>query len=221
MAFTGTSSGKHLHAIFSSNYLANRDDGIDTERRSTCRHRTVYRVVRLTRRNGMSLGHLCNISDEGMMVAIDVAVDVGESVTVALSEDHRVAGRVAWARDGRCGIVLDGPIDSLALLRELAAGQRAPAYRAPRIEATLLGVAYSELGVHPVRTTNLSQKGMRLSHDGRFQPGLRLLVMLENGIERRGVVRWSHDFSAGLLLTDPLDCTDLNRCVDGSGTRRC
>ena len=40
---------------------------------------------------------------------------------------------------------------------------------------------------------------------------MKLLVMFEGGIERRGIVRWSDAGSAGLQLLDPLASSDLER----------
>ena len=191
------------------------------ERRESCRHRTVYRVVKLSVRGATSLNHLCNISDEGMMVSIDEELEAGETIAIELSPDHRLDGRVMWAKDGHCGVGLDTVIDSEALLQELAEEQRSTRHRAPRLEAQLLGVAYSERGMHPVRTTNLSQMGVGLTHDGRLEPGLHLLMTLENGIERRGVVRWAHEHSAGIQLTEPLGCSEVNRCASMTSTGHC
>lgn len=183
------------------------------ERREACRHRTVYRAIRLNVRGGASLGHLCNISDDGMMISTDEAIAANEAITVELSPGHQLTGRAIWVKDGHCGIALDAPVESETLLHELALEQRSSRHRAPRIEARLLGVAYSERGMHPIRMLNLSQQGMGLTHDGRLEPGLRLLVTLENGLERRGVVRWSREHSAGILLTEPLARADVNRCA--------
>ena len=191
------------------------------ERRDSCRHRTVYRVVKLSVRGITSLNQLCNISAQGMMLSIDEEIEAGEAIKIELSPDHRMTGRVIWAKDGHCGVALDAPVDSEALLHELAEEQRSARHRAPRVEAQLLGVAYSERGMHPVRTINLSQMGVGLTHDGRLEPGLHLLMTLENGIERRGVVRWAHEHSAGVLLTEPLGCAEVNRCASMASTGHC
>lgn len=191
-------------------------EGSFVERREAYRHRTVYRVVKLTVRGTTSLSQLCNISDEGMMITLDEEIEAGERIEIELSPDHLLSGRAVWVEDGHCGIALDEPIDSEALLHELAEEQRSHRHRAPRLEARLLGVAYSERGMHPVRTINLSQRGIGLTHDGRLEPGLSLLVMLENGIERRGVVRWAQEHSAGIQLIEPLGCADVNRCISAN-----
>lgn len=185
-----------------------------TERRETTRNRSCYRMVKLVRDCGASLCQLGNISDEGMMLTCQDPPSIGEALIIELSDDHSLTGQVAWADDGHCGVQFDRAIDSAALLRNLATEQRNGVYRPPRIMAQLLGVAYSEMGMHPIRTTNLSQRGMGINHDGRMRPDLHLLVMLENGVERRGVVRWSHDHRAGIMLTEPLGCAEINRCVD-------
>jgi PilZ domain len=189
------------------------DAGESPERRASPRYQTVYRLAKLTRGNRVSLCHLRNISDEGMMLTTNETAPVGEEVLIELSNGQSHNGRVVWSEHGHCGIALDRPVDCAGVLRDLAEEQRSTAYRPMRVDASLHGVAYSETGLHPIRTTNLSQTGMGVVHDGRFHPGLRVLVVLENGLERRGVVRWSQEQQAGILLVAPLTCADLNNCL--------
>jgi hypothetical protein len=66
-----------------------------------------------------------------------------------------------------------------------------------------------ERGMTTVRLRDLSQCGAGFSHDGRFHAGMALKLLLGGGLERHGMVRWSDEGQAGLLLTEPLACTDL------------
>jgi hypothetical protein len=55
----------------------------------------------------------------------------------------------------------------------------------------------------------MSQHGAGFIHDQHFHPGMQVKLLLENGMERRGVVRWSHDGRAGLALAEPISCAAL------------
>src|SRR3546814_11260847 len=74
-----------------------------------------------------------NISDHGMMLATTIAVDPGERLQVALSEQVMLTGKVVWARDGRCGVAFDAVIDAVDILRRLAAERQSGEYRPPRL----------------------------------------------------------------------------------------
>jgi len=52
-----------------------------------------------------------NLSPGGMMAEYGGPVSIGEQLTVAVRGIGTVAGRVAWAAEGRIGIALDVPID--------------------------------------------------------------------------------------------------------------
>lgn len=179
------------------------------DRRAEQRLRTVFWIGKVTSDHDVGLWRIRDISDGGMMLETNVEVVPGECLTIALSDRLAVTGTVAWARDGRCGIRFDEPIACDAMFCELAAERRALKYRPPRLPVSRSAIAYCEHGLQVVRVVNISQHGIGLAHDGRLKVGTRLKLVLENGLERRGVVRWSIDGHSGLLLTDPFCATQL------------
>lgn len=181
----------------------------DFERRADCRFRTVYRVAKVATGCDLGLWRVRNISDGGMMLITSVQVAPGEHLSIALSDTNIVEGRVCWCEAGRCGIEFDRPIDSAALLTSLAAEQRSPAYRPPRLPVSAPAIVYDEAGIHSVRISDLSQQGVGFTHHGRFPPGMKVKLQLGNGIERRAVVSWSDEERAGLTLVEPFSCQDL------------
>ena len=185
------------------------DTSFGTERRADSRIRTVYRVARVATGCDLGLWRVRNISDRGMMLATSATVAVGDRISLALSDTVAIEGVIAWSEDGCCGIVFDSRIDSAALLAMLVAERRSADYRAPRLPVTARALAYDETGIHPVTVCDLSQNGIGFSHHARFRPGMTVKLCLENGVERRGVVRWSDDHQAGLALVDPFTCEDL------------
>lgn len=183
------------------------------ERRASTRLRTVFWIAKVTREHDVGLWRVENISSRGVMLQIHIEVAVGERVSIALSDTHSVRGAVKWHEGQRCGVEFDAPIRCERVLRMLAAERRSAGYRAPRLVVDRGATAWCEHGLKSVRVRNVSQHGLGLAHDGQLQPGTRLKLQLENGLERRGVVRWSSEGQSGLRLLEPLGCSSLESCA--------
>lgn len=179
------------------------------ERRHGQRFRTVYRVARVRTGGDEGLARVHNISDQGLMLQLGLEVAVGDPIHIALSETLALEGRIAWRKAGRCGVRLAQPIDSAGVLRRLAAETRAGMTRPPRLPLSRVALAATDRGLRAVRLRDISQRGLKVSHDGSFTPGLRVKVTIDPGLERRGVVRWSHDGLAGVQLTEPFTVQEL------------
>ena len=182
---------------------------VQGDRRGSHRFRTVYRVAKVQRDDDVGLWRVRNISDHGMMLATSVPVAAPERLQVALSEHCWLPARVAWAEADCCGVALEQPVDACGLLRRLAEERQKAGYRSPRLPLHTRALVSGEHGVTTVRLSDLSQCGVGFCHDGRFHAGMALKLLLGGGIERQGIVRWADDGRAGLLLTQPLACTDL------------
>lgn len=179
------------------------------ERRHAPRFHTVLRVARVTRAHDVGLWRVRNISDNGMMLETGVEVKPGERVSIKLSASIVIEGRIAWGDGSRCGVVFDEPIDCAATLETLVTEQRSPDYRPLRVPVSTQAIAYCENGLHTVRVLNLSPHGAGIAHDGCFRAGMSTLLLFENGEEHRGVIRWSKDGRAGILLLEPFPCAKL------------
>ena len=179
------------------------------ERRSADRTRMVYRLVHVTHGDDEGLARCRNISDGGMKLELTMPVRVGARLTVALSSSFACAGRVIWARGGECGLAFDSPIDSAGYLRESALEAAAETGCAPRLKADVRAVIRWDGRTHEAVSSEVSQHGMTVRHDGAFRAGLRVTVMLGEGRERPGVVRWSRGELADLVLLEPFSVAEL------------
>jgi hypothetical protein len=179
------------------------------ELRDTARHRTVYRVVPVRTARDCGLARLRNLSDSGLALDIAFPVCCGEHISLALSEEVVLGGRVVWTSGGSCGVRLYQSIDSLAALRQSADLARSPRGRPPRLPIGRLAFASGECGLRSVEVRDVSQRGMEIRHDGGFAPGLRVKLVLGAGVERRGVVRWTKDGLAGVLLVETFAAREL------------
>jgi hypothetical protein len=178
-----------------------------SNRRSTDRIHTLFRTAHISWRGDSGLCRVRNMSDSGMMIATGLDIEVAAPVRVQLSDRTSLSARVVWRNEDGVGIRFDERMDCAAVLQALAAEQLSSGRRAPRLRVNMIGIAASEMGLHVVRVFDISQHGLKLAHDGSLRPDQQIKVMLDNGVERRAVVRWSDDRMAGVRLFDaiPLD----------------
>lgn len=180
-----------------------------TDRRGADRLRTVCRIAKIVRDGDVGLWRVRNISDRGMMLAADVNIEVNEQLEVWLSDRIAVKGRVVWAREGRCGVELDAPIDVPALLRDLAAEQRTNGYRPPRLPVQTPAKAVHENRTSDITLVDMSQSGAGFVHNGGLAIGTEIELVLDCGLRRKAIVRWARGDRGGLWLTQPLGRAEL------------
>ncbi len=183
--------------------------GAADDRRIAPRLRTVFWVAKITSDHDVGLWRVHNISDTGIMLRTQCEVTPGEPLSIALSDRCVVNGIVRWYEKQCCGVEFEHEIDSEGVLAALAAERKSNKFRPPRLPVSRGATAYCETGIRPVRLFNVSQHGIGIAHDGRIEPDMRIMLTLENGVERRGIVRWSKNGHSGLMLFDPFCSTDL------------
>lgn len=193
-----------------SNPAEEQGPATESDRRGGDRFRTVWRIAKVTRDGDAGLWRVRNMSDGGMMLAVDVPVTIGERLEIALSETIVIHGRVAWCEAGRCGVAFDSEIDGAEVLRRLAAEQQSGDYRAPRLPVhTRAQLVADDGSTSDIELADLSQSGAGFLHDGHFEVGKPLELVLPGGIRRKAIVRWSRKGRGGLWLTEPLGRADL------------
>ena len=181
----------------------------DSDRRAADRFRTVWRIAKVVRNGDAGLWRVRNISDNGMMLAADVPIAVGERLEIALSDTVTLLGEVVWSDEGRCGVAFDKEVDVADVLKQLAAEQRATGYRQPRLPVRTQAQAVTDEGTSSIELVDMSQNGAGFIHDGHLEVGKALDLILAGGVKRRAIVRWSRGGRGGLWLTQPLDRADL------------
>jgi hypothetical protein len=195
-----------IHAKFEN--ALDAEEG-SSDRRDGPRLVTVYCVARVLARGDQGLARVLNLSDDGMMLSLRLDLFLGDEVTVDLSEACSLTGNAVWRQGDWCGLKLIERIDTPALLKRLRDERRAPGARQLRLPIEKRILASSELGIQIVRLRDVSQRGAKVVHDGRFRPGLAVRLHINPQIQRRGVVRWSQDGIAGIQLTELLSVDDL------------
>ena len=183
------------------------------ERRISPRFRTIFRVAQVTRAHDVGLWRIRNISDEGMMLLTSVRVQIGEKLSIALSDTVTIEATALWWDGERCGVRFDAPIDCAAVLESLAEEQKAQRFRPLRLPVRTRALAYCERGLHTVHLYDISQHGAGFAHDGCFHAGMTTKLHFESGDEYRGVVRWNKGGKAGIFLVEPIPCEKLENAL--------
>lgn len=171
---------------------------------------TVNRVARLFVGDEAGLARIHAISDGGVELSSIMDLPVGQMLRLDLSETVSMRAAVI-ARDGkRYGLAFQHRISCAELLRQLVAEARSSRARPLRLTTPPMQARFQSLkGIQQLELEDISQRGMRVRHDGSFEPGLPLWIQLPNGRECRGVVRWTGERSAGVQLVDILSADDL------------
>jgi hypothetical protein len=184
------------------------------DRRTDMRFLTVYRIVKVEHAGDEGLGCCRNISDGGAKLELHMDLYLGDKVTVAFSSEHLLCGKVVWARGNDYGIAFDKPVDCMALLGGTAMPSRSASPRAPRLNTSLPARISYDGGTCCSVVSDISVRGMKIASG--FEPGLRVRVILDGGRECEGIVQWTQDNVAGVLLLEPFRIEDL-----GSVQRLC
>ena len=178
---------------------------------------TVNRVARLFAAGEPGLARLHRISDGGVELSSILDLQIGQMVLLDLSETVSMRATVI-ARDGkRYDLAFEQKVNCAELLRQLVAEARSSRARPLRLTTQPMRANGRSLkGVHQLELEDISQRGMKVRHDGSFQPGLRVSIQLPNGRDCRGIVQWTDERRAGLQLLDILSTDEL-----GSVSRLC
>ena len=189
------------------------------DRRGDQRIKTVYRLMKVEHRvaggQDEGLARCRNLSDGGVKLDLAMPLNLNDGVTICFSADTQIDGRVIWLSGDSCGIAFDRPIDSGQLLRSdmiannLRVTNEKPRNRSPRLKTNLPAKIAYHGTMREAVVTDVSVRGMKIANDGNFHPGLNVRVILADGREKEGVVRWSHDNVAGVMLIEPFGVEEL------------
>ena len=179
------------------------------ERRAAKRHISVFLLAKVTTGTRQALGRVMNLSQTGAKIETSLELKPGDTLTLEIRSDLKVAGNVRWARGGAVGVEFDQPVDvSRFLSREQAKlGRVKP--RAPRYvcdaEATVN--AETETSIFKVRDVSLSGAG--LAGEMPLRPDDEVLVTIFGLKPRRAKVIWANADGVGITFLKPLDFRDF------------
>lgn len=188
------------------------------ERRGAYRSLPLNNVVKIRRGSDEGLARCRNISETGINIETSVPISLMETVHVEITDGDFASARVVWTNGSQCGLSFDRDIDCADFL-SCSAG-RYPNRRPPRLGSSIAAQVCLDGGERRATTiSNISQRGMLISHEGDFTPGLAVKVILKDGTEKSAIVQWAESHFAGLYIMDEIGVADLGSAsAFGQGT---
>lgn len=180
---------------------------LSADRRSDPRFLIVCRLVKVEHAGVEGLGRCRNISDGGARLELHMELHLGEHVSIAFSPVDIVSGSIVWVAGNDYGVAFDAPIDCLEVLADASRDPVPP--RAPRLTTNLPAKIAYPSRARPTVVSDLSVRGTKIASTQEFHPGLHVRVILSGGREIKGVVRWTRDNIAGVMLIEPSSIEEL------------
>ena len=151
-----------------------------------------------------------NISDGGLMARVYRPVELGETVSVELTDGRQLAGTVIWAQDWNVGVAFAEPIDVAALLAEQWVGSEGGdrrSTRRARIEcpATLRVKAR----FHFSTLNDISPNGARVRTRGPLKRVGDAVLILPDLPPLAGTIQWIKGRDCGLKFREPIPAEAL------------
>jgi hypothetical protein len=179
------------------------------DRRVSQRTLTIYRLVQIDSAGDRGFARCRNISDSGVRLELTMALEMGQTVEISFSPSNILSGRVVWKVGHSCGIGFDDEVDSAALLSRSAAELHGNRARAMRLNVNLPARVSLDGATRDTMVRDISQRGVKITHDGTLHRGLSVRVVLASGAEREGVVQWTRNDMAGVYFIEPFSVDEL------------
>ena len=170
------------------------------ERRNQERKVTILRVGTLVIDGRRELCLIRNISAGGLMAHVYSAVQPEQRVTVELKSNQPIEGWVHWVEGTNAGIAFDTPVDITELLSNPQVLENGWRPRAPRVEIDRMATLRVGARTFWVHTRDVSQGGVKIDTDQKFEVDTEVVVTLENFRPLSGTVRWQKDRSCGIAF---------------------
>ena len=182
------------------------------ERRSGDRAATVFRPVLIETDQFAGFCLVRNLSSSGMSGRVYTSFAEGLEITVQFNPDMIVHGSLIWCRDGHVGIQFDRSLNVELVLSDLARKLiEGKINRAPRLQIRCKGELVIGDRTLVIEVQDISQRGIKAAASF-IRPGDEVQVRLE-GLERKAIVRWTQDGTAGLNFYRPLAFNELAHWV--------
>jgi len=179
------------------------------DRRASQRTLTIYRLVQIDSAGDRGFARCRNISDSGVRLELTMPLEMGQAVNVAFSPANILAGQVVWKVENSCGVAFTAEVDSAALLSRSAAELHGDRARPMRLTANLPARVSLDGATRETMVQDISQRGVRITHDGALDRGMSVRVVLASGVEREGIVQWATGDMAGVYFIEPFSVDDL------------
>ena len=200
---------KILKAPVVGNQAPAQSAGAREKRRAGKRTKMLFKVGIVEHQACRGFCLVKEMSNEGLRIVHNMAIETGGKIAVTLGDTIILQGEVRWSEGRTSGVQLDQVIDCSQLLVHLSIERRSSFTRALRLETDMSAIVVSRIGRQEMIVRDISQQGLKVEHDGSFQEGMLVHVILADGHERPAIARWSKGYFAGLMLLNPFHPHEL------------
>lgn len=188
-----------------------------TDNRAHQRHLTIMRVAKFVYNGREGLGVVRNLSASGMKIDAYLAIEVGQPLTVSLTDGHHLDATVIWQQDNSVGIKFDQPASVEQLLAIPVKAERGKAVRPPRVAAGHSALLrWSNAAPAKVEIADLSQRGAKILTTAPLKVNNDVSLELAGLPPLAATIRWTRPGSAGLAFHQVLSVKALMAWLSAS-----
>lgn len=166
------------------------DDCVANDRRRHGRSMRVMRVARLASQHAEGLGMVRDVSPGGMKIDAYLSLEIGQTVSIALLDDHELTGTVSWKDGQSVGIEFAREVPVDQILAKPAVNADGSRTRLPRFvidrSVTL------EHGNNKLLTTicDISQRGVKMLCSAKIPVHSNIMIRAAERRPVRATVKW-------------------------------
>ena len=164
----------------------------DAERRQHTRNLRVMRVARLAAPDlhTEGLGMVRDVSPGGMMIDAHFDLDIGQTVSIALLDDHDLTGTVAWKEGRMLGIRFAEEVPVEQILAKPSTKPDGKRARLPRFSVHRAVHIRIDAVTCEATLCDLSQRGAKIQSGGKLRVHSNLIIRMGQHRPVGGTVKW-------------------------------
>ena len=171
---------------------------IDQERRKKERQLTVFRLAKIVSGTAEGWGFIKNISGSGVMIEIHPSFEMGDTATVALTDDVALTGSIRWRKDALVGMQFQNEINVNELLASLRVHNKYQLSRLPRVHMRQAIVFRIGSTLVKAEICDIPPAGIRIDADYLCEVGNQLTLVVPQLGDITGTVRWQKGSEIGI-----------------------
>ena len=182
------------------------------ERRQFARNLRVMRVARLAAPDldAEGLGMVRDVSPGGMMIDAHFDIALGQAVSIALLDDQKLSGTVAWKEGRMIGVSFAKEVPVEQILAKPAAQPDGKRARLPRFSVQKPVQLKLDATTLDATLYDVSQRGAKLQCEGKLRVHGNLLLRAESNRPVGATIKWRAGDMLGvefhrLLAVDELE----------------
>lgn len=172
------------------------------DRRKKDRQITIFRLAKIGSGLAEGWGFIKNISSSGVMIELHPSLELGDTTTVALTDDLELVGSVRWREGALVGMQFCSDINVTELLANLTIHNKSQPARLPRVRMTRSIILRIGSTLAKAEIRDISPAGIRIDTHYQFQVGNRLTLMVPELGDIAGTVRWQKGAEIGIKFQE-------------------